>query len=245
MARMTGTEILALARIHAQDNDSNSNFAVSAADALVLLNAVLAEWGQNFNSVPKYVGASTTGLSFAAGDSSKETDGDPTFEEVASFHATGSSTLSYPLSPALERVTVDVIQQMLAYDGDNALTQNSADWTHVAMERVQESSDEASAAQKWRVWVYPVLNRARHLTVKAIPVNTISAITKYPDITEGDGRIIARLLAWEIARLKKESTQAFLDGILAPVPKDVLQRMYRGGVLGAQKPSQVLWRDWN
>jgi hypothetical protein len=94
------------------------------------------------------------------------------------------------------------------------------------------------------VWAYPVINRTRHLTLKVVPSTEIALITNIPDLDEGDERIVARLLAWEIARLKKESTEAFLNSILAPLPKEVLDRVYRGGVNSNQLPAAVEWRDW-
>jgi len=243
MARWTGTEILAMARLHAQDNDSNGNFAVGAADALLLLNNLLVEWAASQGAKTKYLGASSTGLSFSAGESSKETDGDPTFMEIASAHPSNSSTLSFPIAPALQRVSVDEMQEMLQYDGDNALSQAASEWECFAAEKVEDSDTEDSGTEKWRVWAFPVINRTRHLTLKVIPNTTISAIGKYPLLDEGDERIIARLLAWEIARLKKESTQVFLDSIIAPLPKEVLERVHRGGVHANQLPASVEWRD--
>ena len=244
MAKWTGTQILAMARIHAQDNDSNSNFAVGAADALLLLNGVLVEWAASQGGKAKYISASDLGLTFSAGDVSKETDGAPTFMEIVSAHPSNSGTLSFPVSPPLRRVSVEEIQDKFAYDGDNALSQQAAEWDCFAAERAEDSDTEDASTEKWRVWAFPVINRTRYMTLKVVPNTTISAIGKYPMLDEGEERIIARLLAWEIARLKKENTQAFLDSIVAPLPKEVLDRVHRGGIHSAQLPSRVEWRDW-
>ena len=67
MAQRTGTNILALARVYAQDNDVASNYAVGAADALLLLNDVLMRWTTNVKAKPKYLAATTTGLTFTSG----------------------------------------------------------------------------------------------------------------------------------------------------------------------------------
>src|SRR5512146_1226965 len=120
MAQETGTLILARARILAQDNDSNSNYAVGAADALILLNDVLVALNNNSRTKTKTIGASVTSLTFSAGESSHLLIG-VDITEFESFHPSNSATLSYPLSPALERISVQEMLRKLNYDGDNAL----------------------------------------------------------------------------------------------------------------------------
>lgn len=245
MAQKTGTAILALARIYAQDNDVASNYAVSPGDALILLNDVLMRYTTHVTAKDKYIGASVTGLTFSSGDVYKET-GDNTgstlrISEFAAFHPAGSSTLGLPVAPALERVTVEVIQEMLGYDGDNALAAAASEWTHVAAEKVQGVS---ASEEKWKVWAYPVINRTRSLTVKASVYTQLSQISDTPDLNEVEANHVARLLAWEMARLKKESNPAFLDSILAPVPKEVVQQMQGGAIAASLAQDRVEWRDW-
>lgn len=239
----TGTQILARARIIAQDNDSASNFSVNAANALIILNDILMTLSTHFKGQPKWLGASTTGLSFSAGDVSVITSATcPSLNEFESFHPSNSSSLTYPIAPALERVSVQQMLEMLGYDGDNALAQTAADWTHVAAERAQ-SDTAANGVEKWRVWAYPVINRTRHLTVRApLPV-TISAITDYPDLNVVDSRTVSRLLAYEIAKLNKESSADFLEGILSPVPRGVRQLMYGGNLTASQLQDHVIQRN--
>jgi len=244
VAKWSGTEILAMARLLSQDNDTNSNFAVGAADALLLLNNILVERAAGQGAKINYINGTTSGLSFSAGDVTKETDGNPTFMEIASAHSAAPGVLSFPLTPPLERVSVQEIQELLQYDGDTALAQQASDWTHFAAERSEDSGSASVTTDIWRVWAYPVINRARYMTLGVIPSTTLAAITNIPDLDEGDARIIARLLAWEIARLKKETTKVFLDSIIAPLPKSVLDRVYRGGVNSNQLPAAVEWRDW-
>ena len=244
MAQRTGTQILALARVYAQDNDVASNYAVGAADALLLLNDVLMRWTTNVKAKPKYIAATTTGLTFTSGTpyvvTTNNTSG---IKEFISFHPSGSSSLTFPLAPSLERVTVEDIQELMQYDGDNALAAAASEWTHVAAELTQDAT-AASGVEKWRVWAYPVINRTRYLTVNAVTYTQISAIGDYPDIEENDANTVARLLAWEMARLKKENSAQFLDSILAPVPKEVVQQMYGGAVSAALVQDRVEWRDW-
>lgn len=243
MAQETGTAILARARILAQDNDSASNFSVNAANALILLNDILLSLCNNVSTKTKTLGAGSTSLTFTAGESSHLLTGvDVT--EFESFHPSNSTALSYPLSPALQRVSVQDMLVMLQYDGDNALAQQAAEWTHVAAEKTQDDT-AASGTEKWRVYGFPVINRTRSMTVKAVVPVTISAIGDYPDIDGVDSRLLSRLLAYEIARLNKENSPDFLNGILKPVPQDVLNTVYGGAVRGAQLYDHVLQRgDW-
>ena len=244
----TGTQILALARLYAQDSDSSSNYGVGASDALVLLNAILADWFVHFGSKPKHLAATTTGLTFASGDITALTAGTTgaAFAEVISAHPASSTSLTFPLAKPLERVSVDEIVDMLGYDGNTALAAQASEWTHFAAERAAEDDGtQPDTNEKWRIWTYPVINRTRYMTLRVSPYFTaLTAITEVPDIDEGDASIVSRLLAHEIAKLKKENSQEFLNGILRAVPKEVLDKMYRAGVHQNQLPSSVEWRDW-
>ncbi len=246
MAQRTGTAILALARVKAQDNDGANNFAVGASDALLLLNDVLMRFTTHVKSKDKYLAATTTGLSFSSGDVYKDlsdnTGATMRISEFASFHPSGSSSLTFPVAPPLERVTVEEIIELLQYDGDNALAAAASEWTHVAAEKTQDVT--AAGVEKWRVWAYPVINRTRHLTVNAAVYTQLAQISDIPDIDEVDANHVACLLAWEMARLKKESSASFLDSILAPVPKEVVQQMYGGAVAAALAQDRIDWRDW-
>lgn len=242
MAQETGTEILARARIIAQDNDANSNFAVGAADALSLLNDILVSLSNNQRAKTKTIAATTSGLTFASGDVSKVTTADIDATEFESFHQSNSSALSYPLSRAIERVTVQEMLEMLRFDGNTALSTGGSEWTHVAAEKTQDDT-QASGVERWRVWGYPVINTTRHMTVKAIVPVTISTITFYPDIDTVDSRVVSRLLGYEIARLKKEVTQEFLNNILRFVPQNILDMVYGGAVRGNQLQSHVIQRN--
>jgi len=239
MAQETGTQILARARVIAQDNDGSGNYAVSAADALVLLNDVLYALSNNARVKPKWIAATTSGLTFNAGDSSALAALSATeMNEIESFHPSNSSSLTYPISPALTRVSVQTILEMLNYDGDHALAQGASEWTHVAAESPQ-SDTAASGADKWRVWAYPVINRTRYLTMRVPVAVQITAIGDYPDLGHYDSRVVSSLLAYEIAKLKKETSGDFLNNILRRVPKEILDVVYGGAILGSQLQDRV------
>lgn len=237
MAQETGTQILARARIIAQDNDANSNFAVGAATALILLNEVLVSLNNNNKTKTKTLGASTTGLTFSSGDVSKLLAGvDVT--EFESFHPTSSATLGYPLAPEIRRVSVQEMFELLGYDGDNTLGASANEWECVAAEKTQDDT-AASGAEKWRVYGWPVINRTRSMTIKAVVPVTISAIGDYPDIDGVDSRVVSRLLAFEIAKLKKETSQSFLNNIINQVPREMLPMSYGGAARAAQLQDRV------
>lgn len=245
MAQRTGTAILSLARVFAQDNDPNSNFAVIAADALILLNDVLMRWSFNVRSKPKYLAATTTGLTFNSGDVYKETSDNTgstlRISEFESFHSASTSSLAFPLPPMLERVTVAEIQEMLGYGGDTALAAAGSDWTHVAAEKTQDAT--SAGAEKWRVWGFPVINRTRYMTVRAPVYTQLAAIGDIPDIEEADANTVARFLAWEIAGQKKETGPSWRDSILAPIPQEIVQQMNGGALRASQRQDRVIQRN--
>jgi hypothetical protein len=243
----TGTAILARARIIAQDN--GTNFAVGASDALILLNDVLVTLNNNGATKPKWVGASVSGLTFAAGESSHVStflSTDDIITEVESFHQAAASTFAAPASPAIERITVQEMLDMLNYDGDHALTGSATQWTHVAMEKAQSDTSGADTAfiEQLRVWAFPVIGQARSIHMRVpVPV-TISAITKTPNLDNVDTRIASQILAYKIAKLKKETSQAFLDNILRDIPQEYRDPDYGGGVRKAQLQDGIRQVDY-
>ena len=127
---------------------------------------------------------------------------------------------------------------MLDYNGDTALAVSDSEWTHVAAEKAQ-SDTAGSGLEKFRVWGYPVINRTRYMTIRAPMPVTIAAIGDYPDIDTVDSRVVSRLLAYEMAKLKKEVSAAFLQGILSLIPGNILQQVYGGAVRGSQLQSGI------
>ena len=241
MTQETGTQILARARIYAQDNDANSNYAVSDASALILLNDILVSLSNNVRVKPKWVGASVSGLSFAAGNSSKVTTADINATEIESFHQSNAAAFSAPASPALERISVQQILTLFNFDGNTALSQAASTWTHVAAEKAQDLT--AAGVEVWRVWAYPVINTTRHIHLRVPAPVTISALTSTPDLDTVDSRVVSRLLGYDMAKLKKESSQEFLQNIIRSVPQDVLQVVYGGAVRASQLQDHVIQRN--
>jgi len=239
MAQEQASAIIARARIIAQDNDGSSNFAVSAADVLILLNDVLYALSNNAKTAPKWIAATTSGLSFSAGDTSVVANlSSQEVNEFESFHPSNSSSLTYPIAPALTRVSVQTMLEMLNYNGDTTLNQGASEWTHVAADRAQ-SDTAASGADKWRVWAYPVINRTRYLTVRVPVAIQVTGPSDYPDLNHYDSRVVSSLLAYEMAKLKKETSASFLNNILSRIPKEVLNTVYGGAISASQLQSCI------
>lgn len=238
MAQETGTQILARARLFAQDTATTSP-AVSDANALILLNEVLVRFTQDTEQKVSPLAASGTGLTFAANQTMQASTYE--IEEPLSFHPSDTNAANNLLSPALQLISV---REMLdIYDDAGAGTQTgaSSEWKLVAFEKVGGGSENA-ARDFITVYVWPPLNRTRYMTVRAAQPVTITALTKYPDISQRDAHIVSRLLAWEMARLHTRE-QDFLQEILAPVPKQVLESYFRSGARGAWLPSGVKSTD--
>jgi hypothetical protein len=237
MTQETGTEILARARIKAQDNDASQNYAVSDATALILLNDILVAVSNDVEVKPKWVAASTSGLTFTSGTASKVTTADVNATEIESFHQSGSSSITHPLPPALKRISVQEIMELFGADGDTTLGPTASEWTHVAAEKSQ--SDTSSGVEHWRVFAYPVINRTRYIHLRVPAPVTISALTDKPDVATVNSRVLSSLLAYKIAKLKKETSPSFLQGILEDVPAEVVRSAFGSGVRRSQLQDRI------
>lgn len=233
MAQMTGTEILALARLHAQDQGSSP--AVVDADALLLLNDHLLRWGQDVDVRVTDLSAASSGCTVPAGASNVVLT-DTTIEDILTFHPSAGNTVSYPLSPPLgpSRVGVDRIwaeYNRIVPGNQQVISGNQ--WTLWACERDTENSDA------WNVHVYPALTTQGFATLRVTKRLAINALTDTPDITYRAGRIVARLLAWDMAHKQKQNDNAWLDGILMPIPQQVLTKWFgQARFAGASQNSQ-------
>ena len=243
MAQETGTQILARARIKAQDNDTVAgNYAVSDADALILLNDILVSVSNDVAVKPKWIAASASGLTFTSGTASKVTTTDLNITEIESFHQSNSDAIAHPLPPAIERVSVQQILEMYGADGDNAVSADASEWTHVAAEKSQ--TDTAAGVEYWRVYAYPVINRTRYIHLRVPAPVTITALTDKPDVDTVNSRYLSSLLAYKIAKLKKETSPQFLQGILEEVPQSVISAAFGQAVRASQLQDHVIQRNW-
>lgn len=233
MAALTGTQIVALARLYAQDDGTNKG--VSDADALLILNDVLLalrDEGEAANA--KIVAASTSGLSFAAGETVKTTTSTDLMD-IVSFHPSDTSGLpsSALLTPALERVTVEELRSMHEDGGDGVVAQAGTEWEAWAAEPV-----DGGPPGTWRVLVYPALSVARYAHVYALTYQTLSALSGTPDLDERQSRDVARLCALIWCPLLGRD-EAFVRGILQWIPKGILDRVSGTTIAGFNMPSRV------
>jgi hypothetical protein len=96
------------------------------------------------------------------------------------------------------------------------------------------------------VYGFPVIGVTRSMTVKAVvPVTFASVGAVYADFGDAiDGLALSDLLAYEIAKLKKETSQGFLDNILRAIPQSILSIAYGGAVRGMQLQAGITQVDY-
>lgn len=223
MAQRTGTQILAHARIVAQDADPSGNYAVSDTNALTLLNEVLMKWYGEGEALPTYLAASTSGLTFAAGDATKVVAASVNVSEIQEAYQSASSSVTQPTGTPLRRVAVEDVKALLGAldDGTFTATPSAVDFDCYAVEHLGDTNT-------FRVYVHPRLTRERSLTVKAVMELTLSALSGTPALRgEREAYIVGRLLAFEMARLQKRP-QDFLSTILSMLPETALSRYFKG-----------------
>lgn len=231
MAQLTGTLIVARSRVFAQDT-ATTDPAVSDANYLILLNDVLMRYTRDVRQKTSIIPASTSGLTFAANDVVVTTSVD--MGEILSFHSSDTTAANDLLSEALSVWTVRDMLEAHRASGAGTVSGGGSEWLAVAWEKVVEGT----TSEKARVYVWPPLSVTRYLTVRTSPDTLIAALTDTPDISVHDAYTVARLLAWEGARLHTRD-EAFLQQILAPLPKEVLQSYFQSGLKAAFMPSSV------
>lgn len=226
MAQMTGTSILSLARLFAQDT-STTQPAVSDPNGLLLLNDVLLRWTGDVKARHALIPASSSGLTFAANEAVKETSAQDLWDTIQAAYPSDSSSVPTVLPAELRNITVEEMLNLYDNDGSGTVTgSGTREWQAWAWERVA-GADAVTGSTAIRVYVWPALAATRYLTLR-VPKNVIlAALTDTPDLTQREARTVARLLAWEMGRLHVRDTE-FLQQILAPVPTEVLNKYFEG-----------------
>lgn len=229
--QQTGTAILAEARYFAQDQSTN-NPAVSASDALDRLNSRLVWWQNNVEDRPKTLAATTTGLTFAAGDVTKVVTNDVGIVNILSAHQSTSTSIAYPLGKRLQRKSVEDIYDLYDIQPGQAVQQAGNQILFWAAELDQSQQDD------WRVLIYPALNTTMSLTIRASMDNTLGVIADTADVSPAAARIISRLLAYDLAGVQKQNDTSYLQWILSGIPQNVLDKAFGAATkLGAQQSS--------
>lgn len=222
--QMTSSQIITLSRVWAQDNDSASNYGVSTANAQTMLNTILANWLHQVLSRPQYVAASASGLTFAAGDTSKVTGGSVNYEEVEAVFQSASSSLTFPLLPPLKRVSVNDIIEMYNLSLGQTPGRSGSEWSHFAAEKTGDQKD------LFRFWVYPALNATAYMTLKAMSGDTSTGGADIIDISYEHGVHVSRFLAAEIAI--RNNRPDLVDAILGLVPAQYKEAMSGNALTG-------------
>lgn len=216
-AQRTGTQILQYARYLAGDNDSNS-YGVDATYALELLNDLLLVWSDSIINRPTRISATTSGLTYAAGEVTKDITGSVDAASIISVHQSNAASVPTVLAERLEYLRPEEMEALQEDDGSGILAasrQQSGDWQYWSFHKTADSQD------RYRVLVWPALNRTAYLTVVAPVQLALSAITETPDISPAHARYVARLLAYDIAR-HNEMPDQWCDRILSRVPEEIL-----------------------
>lgn len=250
--QLTGSAIITLARTFCNDDDAAGNYAISDSKALVLLNDILARYAHCFSVLPRYFGASVTGLTIPAGTTTilTNTSTDWTFDlnGITAAYQTNSATLSTVLAAGLPteitRLTVpDIIAEFRRDNQDNAIPQSGPDWKYWAAEREGDTTENSIGFDKWRFWVYPAINRTQYLTLKGVEKMHLATNTNVPNITSTDAQYVARLLAYEMAARQPDMNPAFMQAIIAPLPKTLRDFDYNGATPASQGQDSVEWTE--
>lgn len=217
--QLTGTQILASARYFAQDQ-SSTNPAVSDTDALLRLNDRLVWWQNNVDVRPKTLAATTTGLTFAAGDTTKVVSNDLGIVSILSLHLVSSSSLTYPLGRRLQRESVEKVYDLYDLRPGGTVTSGGTDGFIWAAELDQTQQDD------WRVFIYPSPSASVNFTIRVSIDNTLSALSETADVSPAGARVIARLLAYDLAGVQKQNDPAYLEWIMSGVPAEIRSKVF-------------------
>ena len=232
MAQPTAATVIAIARILAQDS-ATTNPAVSDTEAVVLLADCYLRYNGDVEKKVGLLAASSSGLTFAAGDTVKTTTGD--VGELLAAFPSDTNAVNTLQTPALALWTVrDMLDAYSDTGSGTASVGQSGEFQAWAWEKVTESTE----SEKARVYVYPPCNRTRYLTVRQSSYDILTATSSVVDLNPRSTRILARFLAWEMARLHTQEND-FLQQILAPIPAQVLNSYFQSGIKSNFLPSSV------
>jgi hypothetical protein len=233
VAQPQASAAISIARVFAQDT-ATTNPAVSDTVAVILLADVMLRFEGDVEVKQQLLAASTTGLTFAAGDTVKTTSND-IGELLAAFPSDTSAVNTLQAKP-IEPWTVREMLDRYADTGSGAPTARGSSIEAWAWEKVSEGSGTES--EKARVYIYPPQNQTRYLTVRNAPYNVVSGTNSVLDLNPRSLRIVARFLAWEMARLHTRD-EAFLGQILAPIPKKILEAYFESARKGGFNVNSV------
>jgi hypothetical protein len=232
-SQRTGTQILQYARYLAGDNDTN--LGVDATYALELLNDILHVWSDSIVNRPTRISATTSGLTFAAGEVYKEVGASVDCAAFVSVHQSNTASILTPLAAPLEYIKPEEMALLIDDDGSGSLAasqQQAGDWSFWSYEKTADVQD------RYRVFVWPPLNRTAYLTAVAPVQLELAAIANTPDVSPVHSRYISRILAWEIAR-HNEMPESWSDRIISRVPPEIMQPFLGRAVRATQQAGSI------
>jgi hypothetical protein len=229
--QLTGTQILASARYFAQDQ-STAAPAVSDTDGLLRLNDRLVWWQNNVDVRAKTLSATTSGLTFAANDMTKVVTNDTGIVNILSAHQMGTAAITYPMGPRLKRASVEQIYDAYALKPGQTNLPTGAEIVLWAAEMDQTQQDD------WRVFIYPAASTTMYLALRASVDNTLGTLADTADVSPAAARVIARLLAYDLAGVQKQNDASFLEWIMSGVPAGIRAKVFGEATKqGAQQSS--------
>jgi hypothetical protein len=209
--------MIALARIWALDNDVNSNYGVSDTTAQSILNTLISMWMHQVLHRNIYIAASTSGLSLNSGDSSVLVSAGLNYDEFADAYQQTTNAVTFPLPRPMIRRTVREIIDLYALSPTSSPSSGGTEWSEWAAERTTDNQD------RWRIWVYPTIQQAGFITLKAQDATVFTTGTDVPDVPYEHGVYISRLLAGEMVKLNGGALED-IESILSVIPDDMRKR---------------------
>lgn len=233
MAQPTAADVIAKARLLAQDTSTVSP-AVSDANAVLLLQDCLLRFNGDVEQKETLLSATTSGMTFAANDTVKTTSVD--VGELLAAHPSNSASVNTLQSAPLALWTVrEMLDRYSDTGSGTALTGQSGEFQAWAWEKVVEGTK----SEKARVYIWPPLNVTRYLTLRSAAYDVVTATGDTVDLNPRSVWLVARFLAWEMGRLHTRDND-FLQQILAPIPKRVLDAYFESGIKGSFLPNSVV-----
>lgn len=233
-SQRTGTQILDYARNLAGDNDS-SNYGVSASFALDMLNDILLVWSDSIHNRANRISATTSGLTFTAGQVVKTVTAGVDMAAITSAHQSSSASINTPLSPPIEHIKPEEMSALIDDDGTGTAAstrQSSQDWQYWSYEKTADEQDQ------FRVSVWPPRNATTYMTLVAPVRLSIAAIGNTPDVSPVHAYYISRILGWEIARYNEMPDQ-WCDRIVSRVPPEIMQPFLGRAVRVSQQQGYI------
>lgn len=183
MALLTLADLRSLARDAMRDTDSN-NYAIDATTLDRLINKAYIAIRGGDDTRPKYLNATTTGLTLALNDKSKVINASANVRRVLDVFEASTVNATAPAATLERAEPYEILALQAASVGVTAQP------THYAVTR------DGGASGQWLVLFYKTCDAARYYCIRALVEPTaLSAVGDKPDVDDQDGYAIADMAA--------------------------------------------------